>query len=152
MFIPGLAPSLQGCCLLSGPLRTQGLSSGAGTCSLRSVTHSGTTAPHGSPYTLSPSLEVIPLLNLPEVTQSTLLLSFQDPDSPPDITCLLFGSCLSTIWTIRTLHFAFYPNIWLSACTESLHNVCQMSERGREGPTQCENRIWRLERGQDFRR
>lgn len=95
VFIPGLAPSLQGCCLLSGPSRTQGLSPNAGTCSLCSVTHSGTTAPRGSPYTLSPSLEVIPLLNLPEVTQRTLLLSFQDPDSPPDITYLLFVSCLS---------------------------------------------------------
>lgn len=116
VFIPGLAPSLQGCCLLSGPSRTQGLSPNAGTCSLRSITHSGTTAPHGSPYTLSPSLEVIPLLNLPEVTQSTLSLSFQDPDSPPDITYLLFVSCLPPTWTIRTLYSVFYPNIWLSAC------------------------------------
>lgn len=58
--------------------------------------------------------------NYPEYT----IVSFQDPNSPPDITYWLFVSCLSLspIWTTRseevaTLYPALYPNIWLRDCT-----------------------------------
>lgn len=43
------------------------------------VTHSGTRPPRGSPYTLSPCLEVIPVSNLPQITQSTPLFPVRTP-------------------------------------------------------------------------